>query len=64
MSNLAGDMEVTLVAEHSPFSQDALLSSECFILDNGANGHIYVWKGWNLLLKRVFMSEPNHGFHA
>lgn len=51
VSNRAGDMEVTQVAEHSPFSQDALLSSECFILDNGANGHIYVWKGWNL--------EPN-----
>lgn len=39
------------MAKHSPFSQDALLSSECFILDDGANGHIYVWKGWNL--------EPN-----
>lgn len=45
MSNLAGAMEVTLVAERSPFSQDALLSSECFILDNGANGRVYVWKG-------------------
>uniref|UniRef100_A0A667YD41 Gelsolin n=1 Tax=Myripristis murdjan TaxID=586833 RepID=A0A667YD41_9TELE len=45
VSNAAGDMEVTMVAEQNPFSQDALHSSECFILDNGANGHIFVWKG-------------------
>ncbi|XP_074495806.1 gelsolin-like isoform X1 [Sebastes fasciatus] len=45
VSNADGDIEVTMVAEHNPFSQDALQSSECFILDNGANGHIFVWKG-------------------
>uniref|UniRef100_A0A3Q3XG47 Gelsolin n=1 Tax=Mola mola TaxID=94237 RepID=A0A3Q3XG47_MOLML len=37
--------KVTMVAEQNPFSQDALQSSECFILDNGVNGHIFVWKG-------------------
>lgn len=45
VSNADGDIEVTMVAEQNPFSQDALRSSECFILDNGANGNIYVWKG-------------------
>uniref|UniRef100_A0A8C9Y879 Gelsolin n=1 Tax=Sander lucioperca TaxID=283035 RepID=A0A8C9Y879_SANLU len=45
VSNAGGDMEVTMVAENNPFSQDALQSSECFILDNGANGRIFVWKG-------------------
>ncbi|KAM4578551.1 gelsolin-like [Fundulus diaphanus] len=45
VSNAGGDMEVTLVSEQNPFSQDALDSSECFILDNGANGRIFVWKG-------------------
>ncbi|XP_070689510.1 gelsolin-like [Pempheris klunzingeri] len=45
VSNADGDIEVTVVAEQNPFSQDALQSSECFILDNGANGHIFVWKG-------------------
>uniref|UniRef100_UPI003AB0D687 gelsolin-like isoform X1 n=2 Tax=Centroberyx gerrardi TaxID=166262 RepID=UPI003AB0D687 len=45
VSNAAGDMEVTMVAEQNPFPQDALQSNECFILDNGANGHIYIWKG-------------------
>lgn len=34
-----------MVAEESPFSQNTLVSSECFILDNGANGHIFIWKG-------------------
>uniref|UniRef100_A0A671U3M3 Gelsolin n=1 Tax=Sparus aurata TaxID=8175 RepID=A0A671U3M3_SPAAU len=45
VSNADGNMKVSVVAEKNPFSQDALQSSECFILDNGANGHIYVWKG-------------------
>uniref|UniRef100_UPI0037E77E08 gelsolin-like n=1 Tax=Semicossyphus pulcher TaxID=241346 RepID=UPI0037E77E08 len=45
VSNAGGDIEVTMVAEQNPFSQSALDSSECFILDNGANGHIFVWKG-------------------
>ncbi|KAL3975171.1 hypothetical protein ACER0C_021057 [Sarotherodon galilaeus] len=45
VSNAGGDLEVAVVAEESPFSQNALVSSECFILDNGANGHIFIWKG-------------------
>uniref|UniRef100_A0A1A8JHX5 Gelsolin n=1 Tax=Nothobranchius kuhntae TaxID=321403 RepID=A0A1A8JHX5_NOTKU len=38
-------MEVIIVEEQSPFSQDALESSDCFILDDGANRQILVWKG-------------------
>ncbi|XP_070820100.1 gelsolin-like [Chaetodon trifascialis] len=45
VSNADGDTEVTMVAEKGPFSQDALQSSDCFILDNGARGQIFVWKG-------------------
>nr|XP_061836049.1 gelsolin-like [Nerophis lumbriciformis] len=45
VSNADGDLDVTMVAEVSPFSQKALRSSDCFILDNGTNGDIYVWKG-------------------
>ncbi|XP_042370879.1 gelsolin-like [Plectropomus leopardus] len=48
VSNADGDIEVTMVAEHNPFSQNALQSTECFILDNGANGVIFVWKGPNI----------------
>uniref|UniRef100_A0A1A7ZAW6 Gelsolin n=1 Tax=Nothobranchius furzeri TaxID=105023 RepID=A0A1A7ZAW6_NOTFU len=45
MSNASGEMEVIIVEEQSPFSQDALESSDCFILDDGANRQILVWKG-------------------
>ncbi|XP_054895858.1 gelsolin-like isoform X3 [Poeciliopsis prolifica] len=45
VSNAGGDMEVTLVSEQNPFPQHALESNECFILDNGTNGRIFVWKG-------------------
>ncbi|KAM7018461.1 gelsolin-like [Tautogolabrus adspersus] len=45
VSNADGDIEVTVTAEENPFPQSALQSGECYILDNGANGHIFVWKG-------------------
>ncbi|XP_024120275.1 gelsolin isoform X2 [Oryzias melastigma] len=45
VSNASGDMEISVVAEENPFPQDALVSSECFIIDNGANGQIFLWKG-------------------
>lgn len=38
-------MAVTLVAAENPFSQSALESGDCFILDHGLNGKIFVWKG-------------------
>lgn len=73
VSNADGDIEVTMVAEQSPFSQDALQSSMCFILDNGANGHIFVWKGSNFVLLKpdwlrlglnhVDHSEPGSDVH-
>lgn len=44
-----------MVAEQNPFSQDALQSSECFILDNGANGHVFVWKGSNSVCVFVYL---------
>ncbi|XP_035235243.1 gelsolin-like isoform X1 [Anguilla anguilla] len=45
ISNATGDVDITTVAEDSPFSQSALESSDCFILDHGSNGEIFVWKG-------------------
>lgn len=47
VSNTGSDIEVTMVAEQNPFRQDALLPGDCFILDNGANGQLYIWKGPN-----------------
>ncbi|CAL8279584.1 unnamed protein product [Merluccius merluccius] len=45
VSNSSGDMAIALVAAENPFSQSALESNDCFILDHGSNGKIFVWKG-------------------
>lgn len=45
VSDASGDMSITLVAAENPFSQSALESTECFILDHGCSGKIFVWKG-------------------
>lgn len=38
-------MSVLLVADENPFAQGALKSEDCFILDHGKDGKIFVWKG-------------------
>lgn len=45
VSNASGAMVVTLIAGENPFSQSALESGDCFILDHGLDGKIFVWKG-------------------
>ncbi|XP_055002466.1 gelsolin isoform X2 [Sorex araneus] len=45
VSNSAGSMAVSMVADENPFSQGALGTQDCFILDHGKNGKIFVWKG-------------------
>uniref|UniRef100_A0A4W3IS36 Gelsolin n=1 Tax=Callorhinchus milii TaxID=7868 RepID=A0A4W3IS36_CALMI len=45
VSNASGSIETTVVAEQNPFRQDLLESGDCFILDHGSNGKIFVWKG-------------------
>lgn len=45
VSNASGDMAIALVAAENPFSQGALESGDCFILDHGSDGKIFVWKG-------------------
>ncbi|XP_067294098.1 gelsolin b [Pseudorasbora parva] len=45
VSNASGTMSVTLVSEENPFPQSDLQSTDCFILDHGSNGKIFVWKG-------------------
>lgn len=42
-------MKVSCVAESSPFKQAMLSPEECYIVDNGADGSIFVWKGANSL---------------
>lgn len=45
MSNASGGMTIALVAAENPFAQSALESGDCFILDHGSDGKIFVWKG-------------------
>jgi len=49
-------MKLTKVSEKSPFAKDLLARDDCFILDNGANGKIFVWKG-NTNFKKDFFSK-------
>ncbi|XP_023272273.1 gelsolin-like [Seriola lalandi dorsalis] len=45
ISDAAGSMKTTMVADKTPFKQDMLSSSDCYILDNGGDNKIFVWKG-------------------
>ncbi len=38
-------MTVSAVAPSSPFKQAMLSPEECYILDNGVDKNIFVWKG-------------------
>uniref|UniRef100_A0A8C5EAE7 Gelsolin n=1 Tax=Gouania willdenowi TaxID=441366 RepID=A0A8C5EAE7_GOUWI len=44
VSNASGGMTIALVAAENPFAQSALDSGDCFILDHGTDGKIFVWK--------------------
>ncbi|KAM8745290.1 scinderin like a [Acanthopagrus schlegelii] len=46
-SDASGTMKTTVVADKNPFQQNLLSMDECYILDNGANKKIFVWKGKN-----------------
>lgn len=45
MSNATGQMTLTKLCDKGLFAQELLEKDDCFILDNGSNGKIYVWKG-------------------
>ncbi|XP_026773514.3 scinderin like a [Pangasianodon hypophthalmus] len=45
VSDAAGSMKASLVAQSSPFKQEMLSPNECYILDNGVDGKIFLWKG-------------------
>ncbi|KAL3988278.1 gap junction gamma-1 protein [Sarotherodon galilaeus] len=45
ISDASGSMKVTSVAASSPFKQAMLSPEECYILDNGVDKTIFVWKG-------------------
>ncbi|KAJ0059202.1 hypothetical protein NL108_009574, partial [Boleophthalmus pectinirostris] len=45
ISDASGSMKVSVVAPSSPFKQAMLSAEECYILDNGVDRNIFVWKG-------------------
>ncbi|KAM3604348.1 uncharacterized protein V6R79_009830 [Siganus canaliculatus] len=45
ISDASGSMKVSSVAPSSPFKQAMLSPEECYILDNGVDRNIFVWKG-------------------
>ncbi|GAA6077915.1 capping protein (actin filament), gelsolin-like a isoform X1, partial [Tachysurus ichikawai] len=55
VSDASGCMSITQLCEKAPFDQKLLHRDDCFILDNGANGKIFIWKGGgaNVEKKRV-----------
>lgn len=44
ISDATGQMSVTFQS-NGPFKQGMLSQNECYILDDGANNNIFVWKG-------------------
>lgn len=60
VSNGAGNMAVSLVADENPFSQSALSSDDCFILDHGTDGKIFVWKGKRREIFKSHMADTGH----
>ncbi|XP_068611975.1 macrophage-capping protein-like isoform X2 [Brachionichthys hirsutus] len=45
VSDATGSMTMTKVSDRSPFAKELLAQEDCFILDNGGNGNVFVWKG-------------------
>ncbi|KAG3267916.1 capping actin protein, gelsolin like, transcript variant X1 [Ictidomys tridecemlineatus] len=45
VSDATGQMDLTKVADSSPFAPELLVPDDCFVLDNGLCGKIYIWKG-------------------
>ncbi|XP_054854361.1 macrophage-capping protein [Eublepharis macularius] len=69
VSDMTGKMSLTKVSDSSPFSQDQLVTDDCFILDNGQCGKIFIWKGLRaneqeqqaaLKVSEAFISQMNY----
>uniref|UniRef100_A0A8C4EP72 Scinderin like b n=1 Tax=Dicentrarchus labrax TaxID=13489 RepID=A0A8C4EP72_DICLA len=57
ISDASGSMKVSAVAPSSPFKQAMLSPEECYILDNGVDKNIFVWKGTGFQIWRVDNGE-------
>uniref|UniRef100_A0A7N8YQL4 Scinderin like a n=1 Tax=Mastacembelus armatus TaxID=205130 RepID=A0A7N8YQL4_9TELE len=54
ISDASGSLKTSLVADKNPFKQSMLSQSDCYILDNGGDNKIFVWKG--IQLRCLFIS--------
>lgn len=45
VSDVTGRMDLSEVARGCPFNQSLLCPDDCFVLDTGSGGKVYVWKG-------------------
>ncbi|XP_076838410.1 scinderin like b [Brachyhypopomus gauderio] len=45
ISDATGSMKTSCVAQSSPFKQEMLKLEECYIVDNGVDNNVFVWKG-------------------
>uniref|UniRef100_UPI00398E7806 scinderin-like n=1 Tax=Pristiophorus japonicus TaxID=55135 RepID=UPI00398E7806 len=59
ISDASGELCLTEVAAENPFTMATLSTNECYILDNGPCGHIFLWKG-----KSSSKSERKVGFNT
>ncbi|XP_028988715.1 gelsolin-like [Betta splendens] len=62
ISDVTGAMKVQSVAESSPFKQSMLSQDDCYIVDNGVDKNIFVWKGpqANAAERKAAMSVGQH----
>ncbi|XP_072918799.1 scinderin-like [Hemitrygon akajei] len=59
VSDASGELKLTEIAAENPFKMAQLSTNECYILDNGSCGHIFLWKG-----KSASKSERKVGFET
>ncbi|XP_078264370.1 scinderin like b [Rhinoraja longicauda] len=59
ISDASGTLCMTEVASENPFKMATLSTDECYILDYGSGGHIFLWKG-----KGASKSERKYGFET
>ncbi|XP_066518201.1 macrophage-capping protein-like [Hoplias malabaricus] len=45
VSDSSGSMDLKLLCDKAPFDQRLLDRADCFILDNGSNSKIFMWRG-------------------
>jgi len=56
-------MKTSVVAQSSPFKQEMLSLEECYILDNGVDKNVFVWKGVSLDVHAQLENQLENKIH-